>query len=579
MDLIGVFEDMKRDMHFKFPDQVGTITLNRVPRSTRGVRTQQSGSRIDTDTLARQVPTETVAKQAPAQGHQGGLWSPDHFPWIIAVVWTLLLTGATDGSPFPAMIIACVEIFFFIYNTLLARKANMPMRPERMNRDLIELWQNCLDYSPDGAADWIEGWFYDTPIERLTRQDILQFLAWGSCSTTWDLLTDGSKQQMQTVYALFESRLGHTFPERQPGQAPAAFMRFSIEPFEYKFKPTSYYWVCSFMLGLAGKSALVSQGFTRHRSRVLNYWMRVPESAEARMRTPIVFVHGIGVGLIMYMNLIKALLDNDCPVVLVELPFVSSKLGASEVPSISEQVASVEALCIRWGFEKAFFVGHSYGSVMLSWMAQHLPERIAGLAFIDPVVMMLNLKNVLFNFLYKDDGSDGIADIIGSELGVNIALRRNFWWYRNILWASDLQKHALPTVVCLSENDEIGPARAVEKHISQHAAACSASACSVGARGHGGAAATGAGAEADSVVESYMMDGASHGGFLFDSELLAGLVKRIGEHYAKVSSAQRHAACPPKARGNAAYEERKRRRALLRLRRSKSQERLDALML
>ncbi len=53
--------------------------------------------------------------------------------------------------------------------------------------------------------------------------------------------------------------------------------------------------------------------------------------------------------------------------------------------------------------------------------------------------MMLNLKNVLYNFLYKNDGADGIADIIGSELGVNIALRRNFWWYRNILWASDLQ--------------------------------------------------------------------------------------------------------------------------------------------
>ena len=52
---------------------------------------------------------------------------------------------------------------------------------------------------------------------------------------------------------------------------------------------------------------------------------------------------------------------------------------------------------------------------------------------------MLNLKNVLYNFLYKNDGADGIADIIGSELGVNIALRRNFWWYRNILWASDLQ--------------------------------------------------------------------------------------------------------------------------------------------
>ena len=40
------------------------------------------------------------------------------------------------------------------------------------------------------------------------------------------------------------------------------------------------------------------------------------------------------------------------------------------MPSIREQVDSVEALCTRWGFGKALFVGHSYGSVMLSWMAQ-----------------------------------------------------------------------------------------------------------------------------------------------------------------------------------------------------------------
>jgi hypothetical protein len=38
----------------------------------------------------------------------------------------------------------------------------------------------------------------------------------------------------------------------------------------------------------------------------------------------------------------------------------------------------------------------------------------------------------------------------------------------------DVQRYNLPTVVCLSEHDEIGPALAVEKHIAQHAAATAA---------------------------------------------------------------------------------------------------------
>lgn len=29
------------------------------------------------------------------------------------------------------------------------------------------------------------------------------------------------------------------------------------------------------------------------------------------------------------------------------------------------------------------------------------PERVAGLAFLDPVVFMLNLKDILYNFLYR----------------------------------------------------------------------------------------------------------------------------------------------------------------------------------
>ena len=85
-------------------------------------------------------------------------------------------------------------------------------------------------------------------------------------------------------------------------------------------------------------------------------------------------------------------------------------------------------------------------------MAQHLPSRVAGLTFVDPVVLMLNLKHILFNFLYKHQ-RDGRFDLIGSELHVNNALRRNFWWYRNIVWASDLS--ATGSLICLSEQDEI----------------------------------------------------------------------------------------------------------------------------
>jgi len=236
----------------------------------------------------------------------------------------------------------------------------------------------------------------------------------------------------------------------------------------------------------------------------------------------------------MYFSFIKALLLHDSPVILLELPFISGNIAPGKVPTINEQVSSIQQIFNRWGLEKAMFVGHSYGSVVLSWMALHLPSRVAGLAFVDPVVMMLNLKSILFNFLYKHDGDGKISDLIGTELHINNALRRNFWWYRNIVWASDLQRQKIPSLVCLSENDEIVPSSAVERHVQQHAEKVGDS----------------------NLVESYMMYGANHGDMLFNPEVMGRLQERIGEHYTKIEAKRRRgsansvAARYPRSLGN-----------------------------
>ena len=228
-----------------------TLTLNRNPLPSRE-RIKRPSTKIGSITLAQQLPKVCVPKIQPSSEAAHWKLTGDHFPWIIGVVWTLMLTAAADGSPVPIFIIGSIEIAFFIYNTMLANSANVPPQPESMMRDLMELWENCLIYSPEGPKGFVEGWFYDSPLDTIAKEDLQEFLAWGSCSTTWELLTDSSKERMLEVYTLFEQHLEHRFSDRQPGQAPVACMRFSIEPFEYKHTPTMYYWVCTFFLGLAG---------------------------------------------------------------------------------------------------------------------------------------------------------------------------------------------------------------------------------------------------------------------------------------------------------------------------------------
>jgi pimeloyl-ACP methyl ester carboxylesterase len=470
----------------------------------------------DRETLLAQVPTQPIKSGmvAPSESQLFEKLKGDAIPWLATVLLTVPLIVASR-SMIPAVIVGFIDIVWFIYSYLQAQQMNTPAKPEPVSRDLLELWDKCLTESPDGPEDFVEGWFYDAPLSTLAREDMENWLAWGCFSATWEALVPESRVEVLLVLDLIEERLGRRFPVRVPGQAPVACMRFSIEPMEWTHKPLMFYAVCQGLLGSLGTLSLWNEGFSKHRSVAFDYWVRMPKTEAGRQRTPIVFVHGIGVGLVMYLSFIKALVKHDCPVICVELPFISTTISP-KVPSISEQVASMDSICTRWGFKQAMFVGHSYGSVLLSWMAHHLPSRVAGLAFIDPVVMMLNLKNILFNFLYKHDGDGKISDLIGTELHINNALRRNFWWYRNIVWASDLQRQRLPSLVCLSENDEIVPSGAVQRHIAQHSKKMGD----------------------DSLVDSYMMHGSNHGDMLFNPEIMEALSQRIGQHYNKIEAAR-----------------------------------------
>lgn len=125
---------------------------------------------------------------------------------------------------------------------------------------------------------------------------------------------------------------------------------------------------------------------------------------------------------------------------------------------------------------KATFVGHSFGSLILSWMVQSRSHRVANCVFLDPVCFQLHQKDILFNFhLKRVDhyqkgvswesplSPSGIIGLAGTEMHTNYAMLRHFWRATNAIWLSDLQKHSIPTTVLLSENDEFVPSADIER--------------------------------------------------------------------------------------------------------------------
>jgi len=103
---------------------------------------------------------------------------------------------------------------------------------------------------------------------------------------------------------------------------------------------------------------------TSHRSpvRSLSYWHRPHTS---RTKLPVVFIHGIGIGLWPYVNFLSALgrgvddEDGDIGIIALEILPVSFRITGAAL-SREDMCRQIQTILLRHGFEKFVLVGHSY---------------------------------------------------------------------------------------------------------------------------------------------------------------------------------------------------------------------------
>lgn len=75
-----------------------------------------------------------------------------------------------------------------------------------------------------------------------------------------------------------------------------------------------------------------------------------------------------------------------CPLLLPEVRHVSMRL-CRRIPTTSEVAARIMKQMDWMGWEKAGFIGHSYGSFLASAIVQQYKGRVQMLALIDPVCL------------------------------------------------------------------------------------------------------------------------------------------------------------------------------------------------
>jgi hypothetical protein len=181
--------------------------------------------------------------------------------------------------------------------------------------------------------------------------------------------------------------------------------------------------------------------------------------------TPLVFVHGIGIGLITYQPLIDSLLKSGRPIFLPELPFVSGFRpwqGPNAVLPPAVVCSTMTAMLATHGYLKGAFAGHSYGTTWLSYMCKYASTSVAALLFLDPVCFCLHVPRLTKKFVYHRPDPGTISYIVRTDLIVNWTIQRSFPWAWIILFTEQVH---VPCSVFLSAEDALVPAQKVEEYL------------------------------------------------------------------------------------------------------------------
>lgn len=205
-------------------------------------------------------------------------------------------------------------------------------------------------------------------------------------------------------------------------------------------------------------------------SKTITYWHR-PHTSKTRL--PILFIHGIGVGLYPYIPFLRELNQSSDPdgqigIIAIEILPISSRI-TTPVLRPEEMTSTISTILARHGWDRVVLASHSYGSVVSAHLLRDpvMSPRIGPALLVDPVCFLLHLPDVAYNFVYRKPqrANEYQLQYFGALDGSTAhTLGRCFFWSENILWKEDLGDRRV--TVGLGGEDSIIDAKRVGKYLA-----------------------------------------------------------------------------------------------------------------
>lgn len=182
------------------------------------------------------------------------------------------------------------------------------------------------------------------------------------------------------------------------------------------------------------------------------YWVRYGSPTHM----PLVFVVGVGVGFVAYVNFIGSLIEAypDRSIVLLEVPYVSMQ-PAAEIASMEEALADVDNMFAATGLGPSSWLSHSYGSVLHAWVLNHRPHLVKRSTFVDPISFR-TWDGSLPRFIIYNEPDSLCADVVryffAQDPTIGHAITIHTFWLLNIIFPENL---TMPTHIFYSSKDTL----------------------------------------------------------------------------------------------------------------------------
>ncbi|KAK3702119.1 hypothetical protein LTR37_015094 [Vermiconidia calcicola] len=412
------------------------------------------------------------------------------------VVLIIRPRGASDHRwPLPLEIWMIAEALFFLVvyvplRTIVQQPANHPEPPPKAERE--KLIRKCFAHMREPDL-YLSKWFLDAGSAEIKRENVKEFYAWSLMNKTYEHLEESELAELDNYTGLLEERLRVHFEE---GWGTARPLRGTLDSVPIRHRPLVWYIIIlavecysSFRLlynsfrfqRLSLTSSLATfpprlQSFSRTRSasRHVSYWYRKHTS---KSRAPILFIHGIGIGLYAYVDFLVELnktdldadRDGDVGIIAIELMSISSRIGMA-APSAAELREEIRKILHSHGWDNVVLIGHSYGSAVAANMLRdpYAAKYVKSALLMDPICFMLHMPDVAYNFTRRkpSEANEHMLHYFSStDMMISHTIARRFFWSELVLFKEDLPPN-MPLTVTLSGQDLIVPTAAVWAYLT-----------------------------------------------------------------------------------------------------------------